>query len=307
MLGHPRWENNCTFNSLVKLKGWKKVIVIHPFCPQDLQSYSHLLKYCILADRFIAITGRYWGKETGRSFFSEWTKKFLQIDLAVDSKNFPKVKGSFNAPGKRKFIFIGNHTHYKNVSFLNQIAEQLQEIEFHRFGPYSKKFPNLIQHGTHELNSTYAKNLIKKMDFMITMGNRDANPTTILESSAMGLVAVCPVGSGYTESDGVFNISGTDFNSAIQKINYLNKCNAVSLEKKRTQMRALIDNYYCWPRFVRQIVSEIKNKGVYDYKIRNVWSSSVIYLFYFILGRKAPWKITVKSCLKKFKKLLNIF
>jgi hypothetical protein len=61
------------------------------------------------------------------------------------------------------------------------------------------------------------------MDFMITMGNRDANPTTILESSAMGLVAVCPVGSGYTESDGVFNISGTDFNSAIQKINYLNK------------------------------------------------------------------------------------
>lgn len=299
LLGHPRWESNSTFNNLVKLKGWKRIIVIHPFCPANLETHAHLLKYCVLADRFIAITGKYWAQAINDTSFYAWTGKFLQLDLALDRKNFPRIKENFNSPGKRKFIFIGNHAHYKNVKFLNKIAGKISNIEFHRIGPYSKKFPNLIQHGAHELNSWYAKKLIKDMDFMITMSNRDANPTTILESSSMGLIALCPNGSGYEEIGGVFNISGLNIHDAINYINYLNNVESTFLEKKRKEMTSLLDKYYCWPRFVDEVIREIESEVRFNYKIKISWSLISIYFVYFILGRKAPWKIKLKNFFRK--------
>jgi hypothetical protein len=101
LLGHPRWETNSTFNDLIKLKGWKRIIVIHPFCPADLESYAHLLKYCALADRFIAITGKYWTQAISGTSFQGWTGKFLQLDLAIDRKKFPRIKKNFN-------LFLGS-------------------------------------------------------------------------------------------------------------------------------------------------------------------------------------------------------
>jgi len=299
LLGHPRWEINSTFNDLIQLIGWKRIIVIHPFCPADLESYAHLFKYCTLADRFIAITGKYWAKAIKDTAFFAWTDKFLQLDLAIDRKNFPRIKKNFNPPGKRKFIFIGNHTHYKNVGFLNKIAGMMKNIEFHRIGPYSKKFPNLIQHGAHEVNSIYAKKLIKDMDYMITMSNRDANPTTILESSAMGLIALCPRGSGYEEDGGVFNISGLNIHEAIDYINYLNDAESTLLEQKRKDMTNLLDQYYCWPRFVDQVIREVESKVRFNYKIKMSWSLICIYFVYFFKGRKSPWKIKLKNFFRK--------
>jgi len=303
LLGHPRWETNSTFYDLIKLKGWKRTIVIHPFCPADLESYAHLLKYCAFADRFIAITGKYWTQAISGTHFQEWTGKFLQLDLAIDRKKFPRIKKNFNLPGKRKFIFIGNHTHYKNVNFLNKIAGRIKNIEFHRIGPYSRKFPNLIQHGAHELKSMFAKKLIKDMDFMITMGNRDANPTTVLESSAMGLIALCPIGSGYVESGGVFNISGLNIHEAINDINYFNGIESAFLEQKRKKMTNLLDKYYCWPKFIDEVVREIESDVRFNYKIKMSWNLICIYFVYFISGRKAPWKVKLKNFFRKKKSL----
>ena len=307
LLGHPRWERNNTFNLLSRKKGWGRVIVLHPFCPLDLWTYAHLYFYCIFADRFIAITGKYWEKNVRYTPFAEWTGKFRQIDLAIDQNFFPTVKKRFNPPGKRKFIFIGNHTHYKNVSFLDKLAGRLKNIEFHRIGPKSKKFKNLIQHGAHELSSLESVNIIKGIDFMITAGNLDANPTTVIESSSMGLIAICPVGSGYEENDGVFNISGTNIDLAINQINKLNLISEVELNKKRKKMYLLIKDRYNWTVFTENIIKEIQSKKRYSYHIRSLYNLFLIYFFYYVVGKKSPWRMWAKKYFHQYKSYILEF
>jgi glycosyltransferase involved in cell wall biosynthesis len=301
LLGHPRWEANNTFRKLLQLKGWGRIIVLHPFCPLDLRSYAHLYFYCNSADSFIGITGKYWKKEITKTYFCEWHKKFRQIDLAIDQNFFPKVKNDFNHPGKRKFLFVGNHPHYKNVDFLNKLAGNLKHIEFHRIGPKSRRFENLIQHGEFEISSYEGKQLIKNMDFMITTGNRDANPTTIIELSSMGLVAVCPVGSGYYESDGVFNISGHNMSLAMKQINSLNFIDESVLNRKRRQMDRLIGERYSWPVFSSNVIKEIESKKIYNYKIRSFFSLAIIFFVFYFLDRKSPWRSRIRNYLNQYK------
>ena len=308
LIGHPRWENNNTFRQLLSMKGWGRIIVLHPFCPRDLWSYAHLYFYCTFADSFIAITGKYWKNEVINTHFSEWHTKLLQIDLAIDQKFFPKVKTTFNKRGERKFLFVGNHPHYKNVDFLDKLAGNLKQIEFHRIGPISRKYKNLIQHGKYELSSPEAKRIVKNMDFMITMSNRDANPTTIIEASSMGLVAICPIGSGYFESDGVFNISGSNMKLAIEQINNFNCTEETVLDEKRKQMDGLIKTRYCWPVFSMNVIKEIERKGSYNYQIKSFFDCSIIYIVFYFLARKSPWRVFVKKYLNKYKSyILDVF
>jgi hypothetical protein len=301
LLGHPRWEIKSAFDALVRKKGWHRVCVIHPFCPADLASYAHLYKYCQLADRFIAITGKHWKGAVGDTSFSEWRGKFLQLDLAVSLDNFPRVKQKFNPPNKRKFLFIGNHPHYKNVGFLNLLAGHFPDVEFHRIGPRSRHFKNLIQHGPHALNSSFAIDLISKADFHITMGNADANPTTILEAAAMGLISVAPVGSGYYEADGVLNISGENMGQAIQTIQYLISVDSKILEEKRSQMDFLLKSRYTWIRFVDEVIAEINDSQSINYGI-NTWRDKCrIYLAYWF-SKKSPYRHALKNFLVPFKR-----
>ena len=301
LLGHPRWETKSAFDALVRKKGWHRVYVIHPFCPADLASYAHLYTYCQFADRFIAITGNYWKKAVASTPFSEWTDKFFQLDLAVNLNNFPRVKEKFNPPDKRKFLFVGNHPHYKNVGFLDQLAGHFPDVEFHRIGPTSRHFKNLIQHGPHALNSSFAIDLISKVDFHITMGNADANPTTILEAAAMGLISVAPVGSGYYESDGVLNISGENMDEAIQKIQYLMTVDSAFLENKRAQMDVLLRDRYSWHRFGDELIAEINHPDSMNYNI-NSWYDRCRINFAYWFSKRSPYRQALKSFIFPFKK-----
>ncbi len=301
LLGHPRWETESAFDSLLRKNGWKRIYMIHPFCPADLQSYAHLYPYSQLVDRFIAITGSYWKGGVKNTAFSEWMGKFFQLDLAVNLENFPRVKQKFNPSGKRKFLFIGNHPHYKNVGFLDRLAGCFPHVEFHRIGPVSRHFKNLIQHGPHTLNSSFAIDLISQVDFHITMGNADANPTTILEAAAMGLVSVAPVGSGYYESDGVLNISGENLDEAIQTIQYLMSVDDAFLESKRAQMDALLKNRYSWNRFVEEVITEINRPEKINYKINSWYDKLRIYSTY-CFAKKSPYRKALKKFLFPFKK-----
>lgn len=286
LVGHPRFTNDSAFLKLQSKQGWGKVIVLHPFCPKDLFSYAFLYKTCLNADKFLAITGRYWADNISSTIFSSWKGKFTQLDLGVSKQNYPRIKLKFNPPGKRKFLFVGNHPHYKNVKFLDQIAKYSPEIEFHRIGPIGK-FKYLIQHGPFKLNDRYATKLIKQMDFMITMGIRDANPTTVLECASLGLISVCPAGSGYYETDGVYNICGNDIKKAIKTINTLNHLPNSILEKKRASMDALISKRYTWRNFSVKVMNEILKEEIETYKFKSFLDVLKINI-YLALQKKLP-------------------
>ncbi len=78
------------------------------------------------------------------------------------------------------------------------------------------------------------KNLIKKYDFLITVGSSDANPTTILEAMAWGLIPVCSVQSGYEGFSGIRNISIDDMEDAVATINKLQSVSEEQLKKMAT-------------------------------------------------------------------------
>jgi hypothetical protein len=133
------------------------------------------------------------------------------------------------------------------------------------------------------------------------MGNADANPTTILEAAAMGLVSVAPVGSGYYESDGVLNISGENLDEAIQTIQYLMSVDEAFLESKRAQMDALLKDRYSWSRFVEEVITEINRPEKINYKINSWYDKLRIYSTY-VFTKKSPYRKALKKILFPFKK-----
>ncbi len=66
---------------------------------------------------------------------------------------------------------------------------------------------------------------------MITVGSADANPTTILEAMAWGLIPVCSVQSGYEGFSGIRNISIDRHEDAVETINNLQSVSEEQLKK----------------------------------------------------------------------------
>ena len=60
--------------------------------------------------------------------------------------------------------------------------------------------------GLQDFSAGDARRAVAQFDFMITVGRRDANPTTVLEAMAWGLVPICTPQSGYQDHPGITNI-----------------------------------------------------------------------------------------------------
>jgi Glycosyltransferase len=250
LLGHPSFDRNDFFHRALRKKGWRRTLVIHPFCPDDPDSYAHLGFVVPQCDAFLAITGRVWIDRLPQTLFREWAGKVIHLDLAVDRSNFPALRTSETAPpGKRRFLFVGNHPHYKNVGFLNRLAGRLPEVEFHRVGPFKKRFRHLKQHGPMDFSDPEALRFAAGFDFMISPSERDANPTTILEAMALGLLPVAPEGSGYYADDGVLQISGRNLSAADETIRMLQAMDVGEILKRREENWRRLDAHYNWDRF----------------------------------------------------------
>jgi len=250
LLGHPSFDSNDLFHRSLKKQGWAKTIVIHPFCPADPDSYAHLGFIVPKCDAFLAITGRVWIDRLPQTIFREWAGKIIHLDLAIERIHFPALRATEVAlPGERRFLFVGNHPHYKNVPFLNRLAASLPDIEFHRAGPLKRRFRSLKQHGPMDFANETALRFAAGFDFMLTPSEKDANPTTILEAMALGLLPVAPEGSGYYAQDGVLQISGHDLTAAAETIRRLQTMSAGEIMQRRQENWQRLDDYYNWDRF----------------------------------------------------------
>jgi glycosyltransferase involved in cell wall biosynthesis len=250
LLGHPSFDRNDLFHRSVRKGGWAKTVVIHPFCPTDLNSYAHLGFAVPLCDAFLAITGRVWIDRLPETVFGQWAGELVHLDLAVDRADFPPLRSTEVAPaGTRRFLFVGNHPHYKNVPFLNKLAAQMPDVEFHRVGPFKRRFRHLKQHGPMDFGQKDALEFAASFDFMITPSEMDANPTTILEAMALGVLPVAPEGSGYYAHDGVLQISGRDLRSAEATIRLLQNLDSAEILERRRANWQRLDDHYNWDRF----------------------------------------------------------
>jgi hypothetical protein len=111
--------------------------------------------------------------------------------------------------------------------------------------------------GYQDFSTEMGRQLIGSYDFMITVGKADANPTTILEAMAWGLVPVCTPQSGYSGYPSIVNIPLDNLREAVATLRQLQTIpeNAL-IEKQKTNWR-LIDTHFNWDRFARQVIEVI--------------------------------------------------
>lgn len=237
-------------------------ILIEPFAFRLLEDTAFILPALPKVDAFAAICGPYWIDRLAESPFEQYRELIHRVDMAIDIRDYPCLKRSFGAYGKRRFLYIGhNRKPAKGCSYLSVLAASLPDVEFAWIGsgpeiPYVRR----ISSGR-ALTPAYMKTVCEQFDFLITMGVSDANPTTVLEAMAWGLPVVCTPQSGYCDPEEVFNVELDDMNWNIALIKKLQELSASDLLEISNRNRQRVASHYTWDRF-HSTVDLVINDGL---------------------------------------------
>lgn len=257
IVGHPHPNRFTVFTRSIQQPGWKRKIALcpyngDPFAGAFFNPYYHLL------DDLCLITGKYWIDDLKNSHFAHIAPRVTQIDLAIDRLDFPLCKTSFNPVGQRKIIYIGHDRYEKNPRYLEAIAKKMPNVQFIWAGP-GQVLQGYQKIGPLDFSLAASREIVTQADFSITVGERDANPTTILESMAWGLIPLCTPTSGYYDIPSIFNVPLNDTAGAETVIRQLLQTpESTLLEIQRTNLK-LLDTHYHWDRVAQQIIQCIES------------------------------------------------
>ena len=260
LIGHAIPSPYSIFRRSLKQPGWRRVILITPFAHGDPRYYAFVDQFIDRCDLYLAITGRYWFQSLKDSAFARWLPKMIHLDLAVDRQDFPVLKEKFNPSGKRSFVYIGIYKPYKNLAYLSRLACQLPNTRMDWIG-VGRSFPNLKPLGALDFSKPEAKEVVRQYDFMITVGDSDPNPTTILEAMAWGLIPVCSEQSGYTGYPGIINLPLDNLDNAIKILQRLQDCPEAELKQMQRVNWKALDEHFNWDRFTSQVKDAIESQA----------------------------------------------
>lgn len=259
LIGHPSlmdgadriWDRSCRESDF----GLK--IAMLPLSHRMIEYCWGLEPFVPLVDGIFGIMGQYWYETWNNSAIAHWKKKITPIDMAIDIKNFARVKKSFNPPGNRKFVYIGwsgaqKGTHLLSILF--GLAKEHRCIAIGR-GP---AVPNIEQRSPMTFNEEYIRKLAEECDFFITMGVSDANPTTILEAMAWGFPVCCTPQSGYYNMPEINQMSIDDMEHNLSVLNRLQYAPEEELLAQSDKARFLASEKYTWKRFTKKIIDEVQ-------------------------------------------------
>jgi glycosyltransferase involved in cell wall biosynthesis len=259
LLGHPHEAPWSVFRRSAARGGWRRKLLLMPYVHVDEYHVSladPIIRNC---DLFLAITGSTWFETVPSSIAFHWLPKMVHVDLAVDRADFPRVKTAFNPPGSRRFLYIGHTGWYKNTPYLTELAERMPEFEFAWIGSDVPGIPGLRAYGRRDFTTPAARTLVAKHDFLLTVGVGDANPTTVLEAMAWGLIPVCTPESGYAGRTGIVNVPAGDVSAAAAVLQDLQELPASELFALQAANDDDLDRHFTWDRFTDQVVAAIES------------------------------------------------
>jgi glycosyltransferase involved in cell wall biosynthesis len=259
LLGHPHPHPNTVFRRSLRQKGWRRRIMMAPFNHGDLRQVAFEDPIVSSCDLILAITGPYWFRTVNESRCSHWRPKMIHLDLAIDQGDFPPVKTSFAAAGGRRVVYIGHSGSFKNTSHLSEIAALIPDAEFAWMGSGARSISGLTALGQIDFGSQSGKDLVSQFDFLLTVGDADANPTTILEAMAWGLIPICTPTSGYDGIPSIPNVPVDDAAAAAAIVRRLLSVNEPDLLAMQSANWRLLDEHYNWDRFTAQVAEAIES------------------------------------------------
>jgi len=256
LLGHPHWGSNSVFRRSLDNPRFARRLILQPYVgdPRQVAYLDGLIDRC---DLFLAITGGHWFRQVPQSPMARWLPKMQHVDLAVNRAHFPLLKQRFNPPGRRRFVYIGHTARNKNTPYLSALARACNDMDIGWIGRGRKRIPHLNALGFMNFSTEPARAILAEFDFMITVGNNDANPTTILESLSWGLIPVCPPQSGYEGTPGIVNLPLDDVPAAAEVLRRLQQADDTELQALRAAGETQLREHFHWDRAYAQIQAAI--------------------------------------------------
>lgn len=258
LLGHPHPAPWTVFRRSAKRPGWKRVIMLLPYSHGDNVQVAFadpVIRHC---DLYLAVTGIHWYRTVQTSLYAHWRPKMIHVDAHVDRSDFPPIKECFNPPGRRRFVYIGHTGWFKNTSYLSEIARRMPEVEFGWMGR-GEEIPGLKALGRQDFATDEARALVAGYDFMITVGSSDANPRTVVEAMAWGLVPVCTPESGYDGYPGIVSVPLGDADRAVAVLRELQEVPEERLRELQAANREELDRHFNFDRFMEQVFAAIES------------------------------------------------
>lgn len=258
LLGHPHPAPGTVFRRSARKRGWARVLMMAPY-NHDLRQVAFEDSVIRDCDQFLAITGPYWFDSVAASSCAHWRPKMVHLDLAVDRSEFPVLAREPRPPGERSFVYIGNTVWAKNTRYLTELVRRMPSVRFAWIGAGDREIDGLEPLGSADFSTAEGRAKVAQFDFLVTVGTADANPTTILESMAWGLVPVCTPQSGYVGIPSITNIPLNDPDQAAAVLTRLNALPEDRLRAIRVENWRLLDEHYSWERFAGQVIAAIES------------------------------------------------
>ncbi len=256
LLGHPHPAPWTIYRRSMRHTNWSRRIAMFPYSHGDRHQAVFAESSVHNSDQALLIAGRYWADSIANSHFSHWLPKVRFLDLAVDRRDFPRIKSRFNEPGKRRLIYIGNSSKVKNPNYLSQIASMLPH-GFVSWAGSGSPIPHVRSLGYVDFSTREARDLVAAHDFLISVSHSDANPAAILEAMSWGLLPICTPQSGYKAAAGIVNIPLNEPERALSTIQRLLYATEGELQSLRAENDCALESDFTWPRFIDQVLASI--------------------------------------------------
>lgn len=262
-IGHPHYDVGTVTQRTIREKQCKLMCTIHPLhtaSPEHNMPFDELAKK---ADKIFSICGPYWYDTIDQTSFASWKPKITRLDMAVDGNHFPYLREKFNPIGSRKLVYIGSDMPMKNLGYLTSIMKGMPDVQLHWYGCVAanelSRLPNVETTPPVRLDANMARKIVDECDIFINTSNSDANPTTLLESMAWGIITSCTKQSGYWKDPLFTNIDLQDLSASISEIRNLLNIPNEDLMIRAAAGRQAIETQYTWDRFCNTIWDEIKD------------------------------------------------
>lgn len=259
LIGHPHYDTNTfmqqVFRKNLQCKARCTIHPLHTARVNDNMPFDFMSKK---ADKIFSICGPYWYDTIENTPFAHWKPKIVRLDMAVDGKQFPFLRKKFNDRGKRRLVYIGSAMPQKNLGYMRDLMQQLPDVELDWYGGDSNhplaKLPNVRAFGWLTLDKNVAQKIVDECDIMINTSMSDANPTTLLETRAWGMITACTPQSGYYNDPFFTELSLGDLKTSRQAIRHLiHDVESDDLMDRAIKSRQEIESKYTWENFCETV------------------------------------------------------
>jgi glycosyltransferase involved in cell wall biosynthesis len=256
LLGHPGSADFVWNRSFNEGRSGAR-IALFPLSHGMPEANTYFEPFVQRVDAILGIMGSYWWDTWRAGPFAHWADKLTPVDMAIDAARFPRVKTSFNPPGRRTFLYIGRDGPQKGTHLLSTLFGLAKRHRCIWIGP-GRPIPHVEARGFAHLTPAYMRRLAEECDVFITMGVSDANPTTILEAMAWGFPVCNTPESGYHRLPELIGLSTTDMQHNLAVLDRMQDAPEAELRTQADLARARVERDFGWDRFLGTVLGAVE-------------------------------------------------